>query len=335
MSRGDVSRLYADAFDEFAQHRCAMPAADVADLGATPGFVARIDGLHYGRRVQQAIDVSGDANLGFRFGAAIGGRGFGLLGIATATAPTLNQSLASLVRWEPLTSTLGRIGIEQSHRHLRLVWTPHVPVPAAAVEGILGGWVAFGRFLVGEDVPVVALELAHARRAGSEAEALLGCDVRFAAGRNAVVISAEILESRPRYADAQLHARLAHWLDECVRVIGGGDAAVFDAGHLILDRLALGEASEDLVADGLGLARRTLQRRLARHGLSFRRLRELLRASVAVCRLSSGGDRLLDVAQHVGFAEQATFTRAVRQWTGRTPREVTRLFATGYAALRR
>ncbi|GMV31077.1 MAG: AraC family transcriptional regulator [Rhodanobacteraceae bacterium] len=329
---GDVSRLYADAFDEFAQHRCALPAADAPP---PPGFVARVHGLNYGRRVQQAVDVSGDADLGFRFGAAIGGRGFGLLGIATATAPTLQQSLANLVRWEPLTSTLGRIRIERSRKQLRLVWTPHGPVPAAAIEGILGGWVAFGRFLVGENVPVVALELAHARRAGSEADALLGCDVRFGAGRNAVVIAAEVLASRPRYADAPLHAQLAHWLDDCVSVIGGGDAAVFDAGQRILDRLARGEASEDLVADELGLARRTLQRRLARQGLSFRRLRELLRASVAVCRLSCGAGRLVDVAQYVGFAEQATFTRAVRQWTGRTPREVARLFATDYAALRR
>ena len=149
------------------------------------------------------------------------------------------------------------------------------------------------------------------------------------------MIPAEILDSRPRYADAQLHAGLGRWLDDCVQVIGGGDAAVFDAGHRILDRLALGEASEDLVAAELGLARRTLQRRLAQHGLSFRRLRELLRASIAVCRLSGGNERLLDLAQHVGFAEQATFTRAVRQWTGRTPREVTRLFSADYAALRR
>lgn len=332
MNRGDVSRLYADAFDEFAQRCGALPASDTA--AATPGFVQRVDGQHYAHRVRQAVELSGDADLGFRFGTAIGGRGFGLLGIATATAPSLQQSLASLVRWEPLTSTLGCIGIHRSRRHLRLSWTPHVPVPPAAIEGILGGWVAFGRFLVSEDVPVVALELAHARRTRSEAETLLGCDVRFGARRNAVVIPADILDARPRYADAHLHAALAHWLDECVNVLGG-DEAVRDAGHLILDRLAWGDTNEDLVADGLGLARRTLQRRLAHNGLSFRRLRELLRASVAVCRLSGGGERLLDVAQHVGFAEQATFTRAVRQWTGRTPREVARLFAADYAALRR
>jgi len=209
-----------------------------------------------------------------------------------------------------------------------------VPVPPAAVEGILGGWVAFGRFLVGEDVPVVALELAHAHRRGSEAEALLGCSVRFGEPHNAVVIPAEILEARPRYADARLHAALSDWLDDCVHVLGRRDQAVLGAGRLILDRLAWGEAGEDHIAGGLGLARRTLQRRMAQNGVSFRRLRELLRASIAVCRLSGGGARLLDVAQHVGFAEQATFTRAVRQWTARSPREVAKLFATDYAELR-
>lgn len=331
MSHGDVSRVYADAFREFAEGCGALP---VSGMTAASSFVQRIAAAQFAGTVQQAVDLSGDADLGFRFGAAIGGRGFGLLGVATATAASLQQSLASLARWEPLTSTLGRIAIERSRHHLQLSWSPHVPVPPAAIEGILGGWVAFGRFLVGEQVPVVAVELAHARRTRSEAEDLLGCDLRFGARRNAVVIPADILDARPRYADAQLHATLGHWLDECVHVLDG-DTAVLDAGHLILDRLAWGDSNEDQVAGGLGLTRRTLQRRLAHNGLSFRRLRELLRASVAVCRLSGDGGRLLDVAQHVGFAEQATFTRAVRQWTGRTPREVARLFAAGYAALRR
>ena len=330
----DVAKLYADAFEEFARLRGLGGAPRANDLAN--GFVQRVDGAEYCRIVENAIERSGDRDLGFRFGTAIGGRGFGLLGIATAAAPDLAASLASLARWEPLTSTLGAIRVTRTRDRVRLGWVPHVPLPAAVVEGVLAGWVAFGRFLVGETVPVIGLELAHARQGSrEEPESLLACDVRFGAAENAVVAPAEIFDARPRYADAPLHAALAAWLDDCVHVIrDGGEATLLRAGESILQGLAWGEADEDRIAGELGLARRTLQRRLAERGLSFRRLRDLLRASVAVCRLSGGAQRLIDVAQHVGFAEQATFSRAVRQWTGRSPSQVARLFAADYASLR-
>jgi AraC-like DNA-binding protein len=334
MSHSDVSQLYVGAFNEFLRSRGLPAAGAVAAQPCASGFVLRSDGAAFAASVQQAVAHSGDGDLGLRFGAAIGGRGFGLLGIATASAPSLRHSLASLARWEPLTSTLGQISVQQSRRYLRLVWTPRPGMPAALIEGVLAGWVAFGRFLAGEALPVVALELAQPRRRGSEAEALLGCTVRWGAARNAVVIPAEILTAQPRYADAQLHQALAGWLDDCVAVLRRGDGATLAAGRHILDGLAWGEAGEDDIARRLGLARRTLQRRMADSGTSFRRLRDLLRASIAVCRLSGSDERLIDVAQRVGFAEQASFSRAVRLWAGRTPREIARLFATDYAALR-
>ncbi|UXI69417.1 AraC family transcriptional regulator [Tahibacter amnicola] len=330
----DVSQLYADAFREFTRLRGLGPAPGSA-MSAS-GFVQRVGGEEFCNLVESAVLQSGDPDLGFRFGAAIGGRGFGLLGIATAAAPTLAHSLNSLARWESLTCTLGAIDVVRERASVRVRWLPRVPVPPALIEGVLAGWVAFGRFLVGESVPVSALELTRQRRSGiSEVESLLGCTVRYGAPENAVVVPAAILDAQPRYADAQLHASLANWLDDCVRVVvGQRDATSVQASEVILHGLAWGDADEDGVARRLGLARRTLQRRLAADGLSFRRLRDLLRASIAVCRLSGGRDRLIDVAQHIGFAEQATFCRAVRQWTGRSPREVSRLFSTEYADLR-
>ena len=330
----DVSQIYVDEFRDFAGLRA--PAL-IQRSGHADAFIQRVPGAEFCTLVQDAIMRSAARALAFRFGAAIGGRGFGLLGVATAAAPSLLHSLHSLLRWEPLTSTLGRTSLQYSNRQVRVSWTPEPGVCAAVVEGALAGWVAFGRFLVGEAMPVSALEVCHADEGHrAEAEALLGCPVIFGAAGNAVIFPAEILEARPRYADAVLHARLAGWLDDCVRVIGQQrESPLLRVGGIILQGLAWGDSAEDRIAERLGLARRTLQRRLGEAGIQFRRLRELVRASLAVSQLSTGGNRFIDIAQRLGYEEQATFSRAVRQWTGRSPREFSRLFADGYGDLRR
>jgi len=330
----DVSLLYADAFREFTGMH-GVVASNFAPI-CTDAFVRRMQGDEFCSMVERAVTQSGDVDLGFRFGATVGGRGLGLLGVATAAAPALSQSLVNLIRWQPLTSTLGKISIVRSGNNVRLCLTPRQSMPSAVVEGILAGWVAFGRFLVDEALPISAVELAHDSPGRErEAESILGCPVVFGAHENAVVAPAAIFDARPRYADAGLHASLSGWLDDCVRVICDNQhRMLMRVAEVMLDGLVRGEASTDRVADQLMLTSRTLQRRLAAGGISFSRLRELLRASVAVCRLSTGRDRFMDIAQRLGFDEQATFSRAVRQWTGRSPREVSRLFATDYGQLR-
>jgi hypothetical protein len=87
-----------------------------------------------------------------------------------------------------------------------LVWQPHAPVAPAVVEGILAGWVSFGRYLLAEPVPVLGVSFAHARTASVSAhEALLDCPVRFGAEEHSVTIPQELLEIRPRCADDTLN----------------------------------------------------------------------------------------------------------------------------------
>jgi hypothetical protein len=122
----DVSALYALEFDRFARTRDA--AFRGHSFGKDP-TVRRIRGSVFCEAVVRAVELAGDSDLGFRFGAAVGGRGFGLLGIAMAAAPTLRHSFKSLVRWESLTSTLGAIRVSRTRHHLRLYWDPRCDVP--------------------------------------------------------------------------------------------------------------------------------------------------------------------------------------------------------------
>lgn len=84
--------------------------------------------------------------------------------------------------------------------------------------------------------------------------------------------------------------------------------------------VALRDGSTDIesVARRLGMSRRTLQRKLAEHGLRFSDLRaDTLR--VFAQELLAEGKSVEAVAERLGYASRESFERAFRAWTGSTP----------------
>ena len=97
-----------------------------------------------------------------------------------------------------------------------------------------------------------------------------------------------------------------------------------------LDRI--GEAIETVLEDGpsqlslervarlMRLSVRTLQRRLAEHGTSFRAACDVTRRRLAEDMLRDASTPISDVAFRLGYAEPASFHHAFRRWNGHSPR---------------
>lgn len=76
------------------------------------------------------------------------------------------------------------------------------------------------------------------------------------------------------------------------------------------------------IASAVGTSRRSLQRGLSMEGTSFSAVVDEVRKRIACSALSRGDPPLSELAARLGYADQATLTRAVRRWTGRTPSAV-------------
>ena len=74
----------------------------------------------------------------------------------------------------------------------------------------------------------------------------------------------------------------------------------------------------------LEITPRTLQRRLRDEGRSFKQVLDALRRDLAPVYLADPGLSSLDIASLLGFAEQSSFTRACKEWTGHTPTQYRR-----------
>ena len=85
----------------------------------------------------------------------------------------------------------------------------------------------------------------------------------------------------------------------------------------------------DAVAASLHLHPRTLRRRLAEEGTSFRALTNDVRSTLAVELLSQVGLTVEQVARRLGYAETAAFNHAFARWFGLAPNEFRRKQGTG------
>ncbi len=71
----------------------------------------------------------------------------------------------------------------------------------------------------------------------------------------------------------------------------------------------------------MGMSVRTLQRRLADHGVDFSSILERARFDRAVALLADPSMSIVNITLELGYSEVSSFSRAFRRWTGMPPAE--------------
>ncbi|WP_394142144.1 helix-turn-helix domain-containing protein [Vibrio chagasii] len=77
------------------------------------------------------------------------------------------------------------------------------------------------------------------------------------------------------------------------------------------------------IAEVIGIAPRTLQRRLAQEGCTFRQVKDYLHVKFAVKLLSTGECSATEIASHLDYADLSHFSRAFKRVTGSSPSDAT------------
>jgi AraC-like DNA-binding protein len=93
---------------------------------------------------------------------------------------------------------------------------------------------------------------------------------------------------------------------------------------LVTPLLPTGEATMDTVARTMGLSRQSLFRKLKAEGVTFEKVLDDLRHTLALRYLNGEGLSVKETAFQLGFSEPASFSRAFKRWTGASTVEVRR-----------
>lgn len=342
-STGSASRCYAEAMLEYLYGHGVSPREAWCRLGwseaAQSGPFGRVARSSLDNLLSWSANEIGNRAIGLDFGRSVGGAGFGVLGLAAATASDLASAVQALIRLEPVTSTIGSAYTHLQGSEIEIGWKESaVPTNTSPIfaEAILASWVTFGRFLIGERVPIVRIEWTHAPTAPlSVYEEIFDAPIHFGAPSNSFTLSREVLSLRPRFAQPALHASLTKSFGGLsARAPMNYDSLVARALSEIQKRIDHAEICERAIAASLGVSLRSLQRHLAIGGFTFRDLLERARYGLSIRGLLGHRSSALAIAESVGFVEQSSFCRAFRRWTGISPGEFRRLFPAAYAQSR-
>lgn len=149
----------------------------------------------------------------------------------------------------------------------------------------------------------------------SRVRALLGETVAYQAPHNAIRFPTAWLKLQSPFADARLYGVALGELQAAVRRI---TAPVGLRGRVerLLSSLPAGRLTADEVARLTGVSRRTLVRRLAEAGVSYRALVDAELRSRAERLLRDGGQSHAQIAEELGYTDPGSLYRACRRWFG-------------------
>ena len=277
-----------------------------------------------------AVELTGRPDLGLEFGRRVQPGTYSTLGYALMTCDTLADAIALVPHYRRLVFDYGYSDtaltlVGDQVEFAWLVQAGTLPYCAPLAEATLAGWYSFGRWISNAELALTTVHFAHKAPADAAPyTAYFGCPVHFSQRRNALLFSRSLLDLPLSQADRNLHLAMREQARAALGRMFGGAEIGHRTRQALSRLLPKCEAGLEAVAALLELTPRTLQRRLRDEGLSFKQVLDDLRRELALVYLADAGLSSLDIALLLGFAEQSSFTRACKEWTGGTPTEYRR-----------
>lgn len=303
----------------------------VADAAS---HLSRVPAARLGQALDVACQLLNDPQLPLQAALAVRPQHLGSLGYALMSSPLGEDGLTVYERFQSLLC-------DDMHAHHRvfkgLIEVRHEPLAQALPRNarfwwfLLGARLSFARWVSGRELVPVRIDLPCPRPAHAEAfERLMGCAVRYDTPDCRELMPADWLAWLNPNGDPALHALMQARSAQQLAQRPQGHALLTRARLVLAAQLDTGQAVQlDTVAQALSEERqpcattaRQLQKRLAEQGLSFKDLLEEVRRERALRLLRDTEEPMARIAQACGYTELSPFHRAVRRWTGLTPRQV-------------
>lgn len=269
----------------------------------------------------EAVRITGDDNLGLHLAERAELGSFDVHFYAMVSSPTLGAAFERICRYQRLIHETSQVRLERtadcailSHR-----LPGDVAAPRQTAELLLASWVRAGRIATGTPWRPAEVRFAHGAPGDAREHArVFGAPLRFAAGENALVLPASLLDLPCDRSDPSLLSLLDRYAADR---LGGPPAATFAdrARAALSEELQAGPVTAPQLATRLKVSVRTLHRFLAAEHTSYRALLDKVRLDLAVHHLRDDRLSVAEIAFLLGFSELSAFHRAFKRWTGHTP----------------
>ncbi|MDX2306687.1 MAG: AraC family transcriptional regulator [Hyphomicrobium sp.] len=310
--RGDIDRIFGYA-------------GIAPDMAGSPTLQLSLHS--FCRLFEQGARVTGNNNFGLWFGNQFEPRDLGLWGYAAVSAPTLGAALDTLVELFPYHQQSSSMHLKREPGGLvkldYRIEAPGIVERRQDAELSLGMFLNVIRECMGPHWAADEVHFEHPKpEAWREHERAFSAPVFFSQSTNALVFRDSILDMPMPKADI----RLMQAMRMCLERLSGserGCARVIDrVREAVRSHLPDGAPTMESVAASLRLPSSVIGRELRFEGLTFQDLVETVRHELAISYLKQRQLPLSEIAFLLGYSELSAFSRAVRRWTGQSPRAV-------------
>lgn len=253
---------------------------------------------------------------------------YGMFGYALLCAATLSDAFEAGVQYQPLTG-----GPDKQRWYVEgnnVVWLPmgdsnlfdlefskveamvmrdyHTTATVSVVRDVMGPWCRPELVRLTAQAPDHAAQLASAMQ----------CALEFQCPRNEILYAASIMDRAPQLASPVTAAEVSQACAHLLNQMRWDTATTRRVYHELTSRPGRFPDLET-VASKLCVTSRTLRRKLAAEGTSYRALLDQVRCALANDYLQSSDLPIDDIAHALEFNDTPSFRRAYRRWTGKTP----------------
>lgn len=284
------------------------------------GEVTGLQELHFQEGFAQA--TANETALWFRLGLRYRLMAYGPLGLAVMSAETVYEGLKVLVAFQALTFSLLQYQLQERDGALIALVADDTLIDSDlrdfCLVRALGSATMFLRDMR-QPFPLLRIETClPARDYGVDFASALGVPVEFGAAESRWVFAPGAADLALPLASPLLEQTYQQLCERLISEAQVNDDLVGQLFGLLVRMNRQYPSARDAAAQ-LSVSERTLNRRLARQGLRFVDVLDQVRQQRATYLLDRSNLRIEQIADMLGFAETASFSRAFKRWLGVSP----------------
>ena len=272
--------------------------------------------------VYEAADVHLEPGFAVRQGEQLDTDDYGTLGMSWKTSWIAADVIDRVARFMVLVTDHGSISLEERNGITRLTLErdAHRRGVEVANEVSLVMLTNILHEVTGKTILPVKVDFKHNSPVKEPFQDFFQCPVNFNEPNCTLHFKTEDLHVPTIKADKTINAYLLERMNEEKRGIHSAtDQLLGEIHELITQALPSGIPSLIQVSEFVGMSPRTLKRRLAEKGISFREYVQKIQQEVAQHLIRNSSQSMAEIAFQTGFSEQSAFNRAFKRWTDQSP----------------
>ena len=265
---------------------------------------------------QHLATCADDPLIGLHLGLTLQVGHLDVTGMLLMSCDTYVESLEVLCEYLPIIGEGGEVDVKTQDQQIALSYAPIYDVcRAQGVEAVFGAILQLSRWSTGGRFSPSSVHFEHAALDKTQRYSeLLGCPVHFECTGNYLSFSCDQLDMPLIQANSTLRDQLRLLADNTLRELGDASLSA-EVAALIRQHP---RAGKERIAELLAMSGRHLNRRLADEGVSFKQLRDRELRILAEAALHRD-EKVVVIADALGFSDESAFARAFRRWSGMTP----------------